>query len=481
MLTGDVFVDASALIGVLDRRIYGQFIEHLGRCIYGGIWVGARSKIPNVKGFRKDVLDAIKAIEPPIVRWPGGNFSSAYHWEDGIGPRESRPRRFDIAWGAEEPNEFGTDEFVEWCRIVGTQPFIVVNAGNGTPEEAARWVEYCNSSGGTHYALLRRRYGHPEPYNVRLWGIGNELYGRWQVGFCVDGMECARRTLEFANEMRKVDPSIELVGVGCEDPEWNLSMVKVAGEYIDYLSVHTYIGGDRPYRELVATPMDIEDKLRGIYYLIECARRKWKVRRRIRIAFDEWNVWYPEAKPPLHEQVTRVKDAIFTALVLNALQRLCNEVAIACFAQTVNVLPLIMTRDDGAMFVNPQYLVFKLYAEGVRGSVVCATAIAPAYYSKSLGKYVCLLDVSAIISKTNDELDLFIVNRHEDEGFECKLHIRGFSPSLIEHNYIAGDSIDDMNSFDEPNRVSIERRRLKFSDGASIEVPPHSVNLMRLR
>ncbi len=215
-----------------------------------------------------------------------------------------------------------------------------MNAGNGTPEEAARWVEYCNSTKNTYYTQLRKKYGHPEPYNVKLWGIGNELYGRWQVGFCISGEECARRTIEFANGMKNVDPNIELVGVGCEDPEWNLDMVKLAGEYIDYLSIHVYVDGKKPYRELVAAPLDIERRLSGVYYLIEAARRKWKVKKEIKIAFDEWNVYTQKS----------IRDAIFTALILNALQRLCNEVAIACFAQTVNVLPLIVAKEDGAMY-----------------------------------------------------------------------------------------------------------------------------------
>lgn len=200
------------------------------------------------------MLEAVRELRPPPLRWPGGNLASAYHWEDGVGPREERPRIYGLALGSSEPNEFRTDEFIEWCRLVGAEPFIVVNAGNGTPEKAARWVEYCNYAGGTRYARLRREGGHPEPYGVKLWGVGNELYGRWQVGFCLAGEECARRTIEFANEMSKVDPSIELVGVGCEDPEWNLDVVRLAGEYMDYLSIHIYVDSRMPYEELAQRP-----------------------------------------------------------------------------------------------------------------------------------------------------------------------------------------------------------------------------------
>ena len=469
-LKAEIFIDATTSLGHLDKRIYGQFIEHLDRCIYGGIWVGENSKIPNIKGFRKDVLEAIKAIKPPIVRWPGGNFASAYHWEDGIGPRDRRPRRFDMAWGAEESNEFGTDEFIEWCRLVGTEPFIVVNAGNGTPEEAARWVEYCNSTKNTYYAQLRRRYGHPEPYNVKLWGIGNELYGRWQVGFCISGEECARRTIEFANEMKKVDPNIKLVGVGCEDPEWNIDMIKIAGEYIDYLSIHIYVSGKLPYRELVAMPMDIERRLRGIYYLISSIKRKYKIKKEIKIAFDEWNVYTRQT----------VRDAIFTALTLNALHRLCNEVPIACFAQTVNVLPLIVTRDDGDMFVTPQYLVFKLYANNSGNTVLVTKVIAPHYYSKELERSICFIDASATMDK--DVIYIYIVNRNDYEEADCTINLKGFVPKVVKHQYISGKSIDDRNTFDDPGRVSIQDSKDAKVSGYKVKLllPPHSVNLVKI-
>jgi len=476
----ELYVDALSRVAPLERGIYGQFIEHLGRCIYGGIWVGPDSPIPNVRGFRLDVLNAVREIRPPLVRWPGGNFASAYHWEDGIGPREQRPRRFDLAWGAEEPNEFGTCEYIEWVRMVGAEPFIVVNAGNGTPEEAARWVEFCNSTRSTHYANLRRRMGYPEPFNVKLWGIGNELYGSWQVGFCLDGEECARRTVEFAHEMRLVDPTIKLVAVGCDyDPEWNVDMVRVAGNYIDYLSIHTYIFTERQgrsYEELVAWPVAIEERLRAIYRTVEAARHRYGVKREIKLAFDEWNVWYPEARPPLLEQLTSVKDAVFTGLVLNALQRLCRFVPIACFAQTVNVLPLILTRDDGRLVLTPQYLVFKLYASVQEGSVVRAACFSPAYESREVGEAVPYVDASAVL--TDSALHLFIVNRHPEESAEVALHIRGFEAAAVEHRWVAGESVDDKNTFYEPGRVGIEERRYAFS--GSVELPPHSVNAIRL-
>ncbi len=473
------FVDATSPIGRLDKRYYGQFIEHLGECIYGGVWVGENSNIPNQKGFRTDVLEAVKELNPPIVRWPGGNFASGYHWLDGVGPRGNRPKRFDMAWGAEDPNEFGTDEFLEWCRLVGTEPFVVVNAGNGTPEEAAQWVEHCNSAGSTYYASLRSRHGHLEPYGVRLWGIGNELYGRWQIGFCVDGKECARRTVEFANEMRKVDSKIELVAVGCEDPEWNLEMVKNAGEYFDYLSVHIYIGGNKPYNELAAVPVSMEQRLRAVYGLVESGRRRFNIKREIKLAFDEWNVWYPEAKAPLHEQVTSMKDAVFTGLTLNALHRLCKIAPIGGFAQTVNVLPLIIASKDGRMALTPQYSVFKMYGTSTGTSVLKTAVDSPSYLSSELKEYVPFVDVSATIAENGKILYLYAVNRHESEPADLAVSFRGFKPKEATQQYVAGESVEDRNTLGKPDKVRIEKAHPK-TDGKEVflALRPHSVNVM---
>ena len=477
------FIDVTSPLGRLDRRCYGQFIEHLGECIYGGVWVGENSKIPNVRGFRKDVLQAVKDLEPAVVRWPGGNFASGYHWLDGVGPRSERPRRFDMAWAAEDPNEFGTDEFLEWCKLVGAEPFIVVNAGNGTPEEAARWVEYCNSAGRTYYASLRREYGQPEPYGVKLWGVGNELYGRWQVGFCVDGAECARRTVEFANEMRKVDPSIELVAVGCEDPEWNLEMVKNAGEYFDYLSVHIYISpSEKSYRELAAVSVNVERRLRNVYGLVESARRRYGIKRNIGLAFDEWNVWYPSAKAPLHEQVTSIRDAVFTGLTLNALHRLCRMVPIGGFAQTVNVLPLIIASDSGKIALTPQYLVFKMYGAYTGSTALKSVVDSPSYLSQEFNEYLPFVDLSATVVEDGERLYLHAVNRHETDIADLTAHFRGFKPRKASQLYVAGRSVDDRNTLDEPDNVGIEEASPKVGKSEVVlALEPHSVNVITVR
>lgn len=473
-----IIIDANRILSSIDGRIYGQFIEHLGKCIYGGIWVGEDSKISNIKGFRKDVVEYVKAIKPAIVRWPGGNFASGYHFIDGIGPRNKRPIKLDLAWNEYESNNFGTDEFIKWIRLIGSQPYIVVNAGNGSPEEAAHWVEYTNRIGGTYYADLRRKYGHKEPYNVKLWGIGNELYGEWQIGFCVDGRECARRTIEFANEMKKVDGSVELVGVGTDfNQRWNYDMVRYAGKYIDYLSIHTYVY-ERNYLDLVSCTELFEKRILKTFFTIEEARRDGKIDRNIRIAYDEWNVWYPEAKPPEHTQITSLKDAIFTALVLNVFEKYSEMVAIANFAQTVNVLPLILTKDDGSILLSPQYFVFKLYVQ--HGSKLIYSIVdGEAYFSRKFGKWLNFIDVSASISEDRNKIYIHLVNRNPVEAYSCRINVRGFIPKIVKHSYITSENPDDKNTWKDPDKIFIVERKPKKWRG-EITIPSKSVNLLTL-
>jgi alpha-N-arabinofuranosidase len=282
--------------------------------------------------------------------------------------------------------------------------------------------------------------------------------------------------------MRKVNPNIELVAVGCEDPEWNLGMVKHAGKCFDYLSVHIYIGGAKPYKDLAAIPLNIEQRLNGIHSLVQSARQKYGVKRDIKLAFDEWNVWYPEAKAPLHNQVTNIGDAVFTGGVLNTLERLCNKVPVGGFAQTVNVLPLILTSDDGGMVLSPQYLVFKLYGANVGSHVLKSVVDSPSYSATELGEHVPFVDLSATITEDSNVLYLHIVNRHEKESAELKVSFRGFKPKKGSAQSVSGESPEDRNTFYSPNKVGIEESSVKVEKSeAVIELNPHSVTAIKLQ
>jgi alpha-N-arabinofuranosidase len=246
-----ITVDLDRQLGRVDRRSFSGFIEHLGRCIYGGIF-DEGSPLADERGFRTDVLDALRPFQMPVLRWPGGNFVSGYHWLDGVGPRDERPRKSELAWLAEESNRFGTDEFIEYCRVLDTEPYICVNMGTGTIDEAQAWVEYCNGTGNTHRANLRRKNGHEEPYNVRYWGLGNELYGGWQLG-AATADDYVKKAREFAKVMKLTDPSIELISCGKDGwSDWDRVVIDGLAPIVDYHSIHIYTGSSDYYSNVFA-------------------------------------------------------------------------------------------------------------------------------------------------------------------------------------------------------------------------------------
>jgi len=476
----DIVVDVRDQIGKINRHIYGHFIEHLGRCIYGGVWVGEVSRISNLHGLRKDVLEVAKEICPPIIRWPGGNFASGYHWEDGIGTREKRPVKYDLAWEAEEPNQFGTDEFIAFCREVGAEPYICVNAGSGTAEEAAHWVEYCNRRGNSLHASKRAENGHPEPFNVKYWGIGNEMYGAWQIGH-LDAVNYAKRTVEFAKLMRRVDPTIRLVAVGCDRDDWNYEVLKTAGEYVDYISLHKYYGHEEDYYTVVASPLDAERSLKHLSGLIDAAMAAKK--RKVEIAFDEWNVWRREANRETgYTQKSTLQDGIFAAGIFNALHRLCKSVNMANLAQLVNVLPAIVTSEKG-LYVNPIYLAFKLYINHSGDTALRTRTEAETYKAEKIGmNSVPYLDCSATLHKERGILYFAAINRHKDEDIKGKIELQAFKPERKGRAYeLNAEEVSSANDFDSSDEVKIVEKAVNaVSNQFSYTFPAHSVTVLEL-
>ena len=356
-LKASVEVDARAVIGRINPRVYGHFIEHLERCIYDGVWTADGTRL------REDTLALIDALNPPLMRYPGGNFASGYHWQDGIGPKSQRPARTDKAWNATESNQVGTDEFMAFCRVVDAEPFLVVNDGSGTPEEAARWVEYCNAATGEQ-AKRRTANGRAAPYNVRLWGAGNEVWGAWQIG-TTSAENYAARLIAFADAMRAADPSIEIVAVGdkvlTDDPDdpgarWNETVLRAAADKTDHLSFHIYHPDQAGWREnydpeslhhtVLAAPLGTERIIQRIAAQIAAFAPDQK----IGVALDEWNLWLappPEARS-MHDLNYTLRDALYAAGMLNAFQRQCNLLSLANLAQLVNVLPLISSASSAS-------------------------------------------------------------------------------------------------------------------------------------
>ena len=354
-------LDLDRVLGPVDRRILGGFTEHLGRCIYGGIFDEGSPRSDD-QGFRTDVIEAVRALKPPLLRWPGGNFVSGYHFTDGIGPKDQRPRRTELAWHTEESNRFGTDEFMRYCELVDAEPYLCVNMGTGTMDEAAAWVEYCNGTGDTYWANQRRANGHEAPYGVKLWGLGNEMYGPWQIGqlSAEDYVKAAR---QYAKVMSWTDPSIELVSCGETGwSDWDRVVLEGLAEFVRYHSVHIYTGSN-DYWTNVLVPHQAERAIRITGALIEQVRYNQKIKHPISIAYDEWNVWFRErdGTTGLEERYT-LADALAVTTFLHGFVRHSSLVPIANLAQLVNVIAPIVTSPDG-LFLQTIYHPLRLFAD----------------------------------------------------------------------------------------------------------------------
>ncbi len=481
-----VEIDYQRVVGRIDDNIYGHFIEHLGRCIYGGIYE-ENSPFSDKQGYRKDVLEATRHIECPILRWPGGNFASAYHWEDGIGPKEKRSVRFDLAWRGEETNQFGTDEFIEYCKRVGTEPYINLNLGTGTLDEAVRWLEYCNSTGNTYYAKLRVKHGHAKPYAVKYWGVGNENYGEWQVGYG-SASEYAKLLREYAKFMKVVDPKIKIIAVGADDPEWDLEVLKTAGDYIDYISNHQYLGSD-DYYETVASVYQVEKRLQVLRGVIVTAELPTGKKRRVKIALDEWNVWYRAIAEEGNEEIYTLKDGLFAAGVFIIMHRLCESVTMANLAQLVNVLGAIHVEKEG-LYLTPVYRAFELFVKH-SGKVAIETRVqSPSYDIEARMRFVKFklrgvpyLDASATRAKDKNKLYLAVINYQDKKEIDCPIIIRGVSVLPEANTYqLSGPDVTARNDFENPENVRITAATIKNAGSKfSYGFPPHSCTVIELQ
>ena len=345
-------------VGTIDRKLFGGFVEHLGHCVYGGLSEEG-SPLSDERGFRKDVLGLLRDLRLGVLRWPGGNFVSNYHWQDGIGPKDARPRRPELAWGGEEPNRFGTDEFLAYCAELGTEPYIALNMGTGTLAEALAWIEYCNSARNTYWAGRRRENGRDEPYGVRYWALGNEMYGDWQVGQ-LSAEEYVREATRWARAIRMLDPEAKQIGCGETGwTEWDRVVIDGLAGLVDYHSVHIYTGSD-DYWTNVLQPHQAERAISAAAAMLDRAAYLRGLARTPAIAYDEWNVWYRTMTVDLAERYTHA-DALAVATYLNIFVRNCARVRMANLAQMVNAIAPIVATPDGAA-VQPIYYPFLLHA-----------------------------------------------------------------------------------------------------------------------
>ncbi|HEX6448195.1 MAG TPA: alpha-L-arabinofuranosidase C-terminal domain-containing protein [Trebonia sp.] len=469
----------------VDRRILSGFAEHLGRCVYGGIY-DEGSPLSDERGFRKDVIEAVRRLRPPVLRWPGGNFVSGYHWTDGIGPKDDRPRRMELAWHTEESNRFGTDEFMAFCEAVGAEPFLCLNMGTGTMDEAQAWVEYCNGTGNTEWANKRRENGRQEPYRVRYWGLGNELYGPWQIGQ-QSAEDYVKEARQWAKVLTWTDPSIELVSCGENGwSEWDDTVITGLAEFIRWHSIHIYTGSDDYWGDVLA-PHQTERAMRITAALIEKARYQQKISHPIHIAYDEWNVWFRERDGPagLEERYT-LADALAVATYLHAFIRHAKAVKMANLAQLVNVIAPIVTGPDG-LFLQSIYHPLRLFGDHMGTSALDVhTDSATHELTDSeqpdpwphrvgdLGPFP-VLDTVATMS-ADGKLMISVVNRSPDTDVTAEFRLVGDysgGPATVEE--VNAGAWGDTNSFDRPEAVSVREGTISdFSDGARYTFPAHS-------
>ncbi len=476
-------------IGSLDRRIFGSFTEHLGRCIYGGVF-DEGSPLAGPEGFRTDVLAAVRDLGVSNVRWPGGNFVSGYHWTDGIGPADDRPRRPELAWRSEESNRFGTDEFMAWCDAASVEPVLCLNMGTGTLDEALAWVEYCNGTGDTYWANRRRANGHAEPYGVRYWGLGNEMYGDWQIGqrTAADYVVHAR---QWAKALKLLDPGISLVSCGQTGvDDWDGIVIDGLARYVDFHSIHLYTGSS-DYWSNVLAPHFAERALEVTGALIDRARYQQQIDHEISVAYDEWNVWYRTDDGRLEESYT-LADALAVATYLNVFVRQCRTVRMANLAQLVNVIAPIVTSPDG-MFLQGIYHPFRLMAAtsqevAVDTFVDSGTHVHAdrpgerwTYRVGNLGPFQ-LLDVAASRDAESSRLTISVVNRDPERELATRINLRDAAATgTMTVHEVNGARPDAVNSLARPDDVNVHTAKQQVGgEHIDITFAPHSFTLLEV-
>ena len=457
-------------IDAIDDRLYGSFIEHLGRAIYGGLYEPGHPTADG-QGFRGDVLDHVRALNTPIVRYPGGNFVSGYRWEDGVGPLNARPSRLDLAWKSLEPNAFGTDEFVRWCRKAGTEPMMAINLGTRGVDAARSLVEYCNHPSGTQYSDWRVENGCAEPHNIKVWCLGNEMDGDWQIGHKT-ALEYGRLAEEAAKVMRWVDPTIELVACGSSSrtmstfPQWEATVLEHTYAHVDYISLHTYYGNrDGNTAHFLAQSIGMDAFIEEVVATCDFIRAKKRHKKRMMLSFDEWNVWFHsnqadrqqppwQEAPPLLEDLYTVEDALVVGCMLISLIKHCDRVRIGCLAQLVNVIAPIFTATGGGIVKQTTYFPFMHASRYGRGTAL-DMKVDSSSYEDPVFDAVPYVEAVGVLSEDRGELAVFSVNRNLEEAVALDVDLRDFSTArVVEHIALTHSDLKAVNTLEQPDRVA---------------------------
>lgn len=498
MAKATIKIDKDYKIGEIDNRIYGSFIEHIGRAVYGGIYEPGHPTADDM-GFRKDVMELTRELQVPIVRYPGGNFVSGYNWEDGIGPKHLRPKRAELAWFAIEDNQMGTDEFCEWSRRTGTDVMMAVNLGTRGVEAAKNLVEYCNFKEGTYWSDLRIKNGYKDPHDIKLWNLGNEMDGPWQIGHKT-AEEYGRLAVETAKAMRWVDPTIELVACGsayasmptCYD--WEATVLDHTFKYVDYISMHQYFGNrndDTP--DYLASIEKTEDFIKNIIATCDYISAKKRSKKKINISFDEWNVWYRaqnendkvekwQIGPAYNEEIYNFEDALMVGEMLITMLRHADRIKIACLAQLVNVIAPIMTENGGRIWKQTIYYPYLHASLFGRGAAMDIKIDAPKFDTTNYMD-VSALDGIAVESEEKDYLTFFLLNRGT-ENLEVACNLRDYPNSKVEEMIaMTCDDFKAGNDAEHPDKVvpyKSNAYELK-DDQLTVSIKPYSWNVVRVK
>ena len=499
MTTAQIILDSDFIISELDRRVFGSFVEHLGRCVYTGIFE-PEHPTANKCGFRQDVLDLVRDLGPTIIRYPGGNFLSGYNWEDGVGPVEERPIRLDLAWLSTEPNRFGTNEFIEWCRAAGTEPMLGVNLGTRGPDEARQFLEYCNHPGGTDFSDLRAKHGYPQPHGVKFWCLGNEMDGPWQI--CQKtATEYGRTAKETAKVMKLVDPSVQLAACGSSHRNmptfgtWEYEVLEHTFDYVDFLSLHMYYENQRNDVLEFLGNIEIMDRfIKEAVAVSDAVAAKRRSAKRIMLSFDEWNVWYKARSikdrepanwpfaPRLIEEIYDLQDALMVGGALITLINNADRVKAACLAQLVNVIGAIYAAPGGPAWRQTIFHPFKLTSQYGRGFVLRSNVRSSIYSTKTAGNSAQLLAAS-IHDPEDRKIVLFLLNRSTDTPTDLSIDLRGFPP-VQEGKVVVlhGKDLFASNSAADPHCVepSEHTELLLHPDKVSTQLSPLSWNTLVL-
>jgi alpha-N-arabinofuranosidase len=507
-----VVLQHDAVIGDTDPRLFGAFVEHLGRCVYGGIYEPGHESADK-HGLRRDVLALVRELGPTIMRYPGGNFVSGYNWEDGVGPVKTRPRRLDLAWMSTEPNTFGTNEFIDWCRLANIEPMLAVNLGTRNGDAARNLLEYCNHPNGTAWSDLRRRHGWDKPHDVKFWCLGNEMDGPWQMEMKTAD-EYGRIAVEAAKMMKWIDPGIELAACGSSGRNmptfgaWEDTVLKHTFDHVEYISLHTYVNnyaGDTA--ALLAAPDLMDSFIEEVVAIADSVAARAKSNKRIMLSFDEWNVWYRTRRskdvrvkpgwpvaPGILEEIYSMEDALSFGGMCISLLNHADRVKVACLAQLVNVIAPIMTETGGPAWRQTIFHPFAQMSRYGRGRVLRAevdsTTYAANYYDPrgATGLHFPLptvpyLKLAAVEDRASGAITLFALNRHLNDEMPLEVMLPGYgTPVPIDAQQLCHANLKAVNTRQQPNRVAptVLKSVTTSTDRVRATLAPASWNVIRV-